>query len=52
MDGRQIGRLDSTIVPRMADKSAELIKYARHKWPIHRPRDYQTWKDENLCYLY
>ena len=48
-DGRQIVPLDSTIVPQMADKSAILIVHARHKWPINRPRDYQPWKDENLC---
>ena len=34
-DGRQIGPLDSIIVPRMADKSAELIVHARHEWPIN-----------------
>ena len=31
------------------DKSAELIVHARHEWPINWPRDYQPWKDENLC---
>ena len=46
MDGRQIGTHDSTIVPGMADKSTELIKYVKHEWPIKRPRDYQPWKDE------
>ena len=40
MDGRHIGPLDSTIVPRMANKSANLIVHARHEWPISRPRDY------------
>ena len=47
-DGRQIkiDQRDSTIVPRMADKSVELIKHARHEWPIKQPRDYQPWKDE------
>ena len=48
-DGRQIGPFDSTIVPQMADKSAKLIKHARHERPINRTRDYQPWKDENLC---
>ena len=46
MDGRQIGLYDTTIVPQMADKSAELIMHARHEWPIKRPQDYQPWKDE------
>ena len=49
MDGQQIGPLDSTIVPQMTDKLAELIKHARHEWPINRPQDYQPWKAENLC---
>ena len=40
LDGRQIGLLDSTIVPRMADKSVELIVHARHEWPINHNRDY------------
>ena len=40
-DGRQIGPLDSTIVARMADKSAELTVHAKHQWPINRPQDYQ-----------
>ena len=48
MDGRQIGPLDLTIMPQMADKSAELIVHARHEWPKNRPHDYQPWKDENL----
>ena len=48
-DGRKIGSLDSTIVPWMADKSPEQIVHARHGWPINRPRDYQPWKDKNLC---
>ena len=48
-DDRQIDPHDSTIVPWMADKSAELILHARHEWPINRLRDYQSWKDENLC---
>ena len=39
---------DSTIVPWMADKSAELIIHASHDWPINWPQDYQPWKDENL----
>ena len=46
MDSWQISSHDSTIVPRIADKSVELIIHARHKWPIKRPRDYQSWKDE------
>ena len=37
------------IVPRMANKSVELIVHARHEWSINRPRDHQPWKDENLC---
>ena len=41
-DGQQIGPLDLTIGPWMADKLAELIVYARHEWPINRSRDYQT----------
>ena len=49
MDGRQFGSFDLTILPRMADNSAELIIHATHKWPINRPRDYHPWKDENLC---
>ena len=36
MDGNQIDLHDSTIVPRMADKSTELIIYARHEWPINQ----------------
>ena len=49
MDGRQIGSLDSTIVPWMVDKSAELIVHARHEWPISWPREFKPWKYENLC---
>ena len=49
MDGRQIGPLHSTIVPRMVDKSAELTVHVWHEILINRPRDYQPWKDENLC---
>ena len=49
MDSRQISPYDSTFEPRMANKSAELIKHARHEWSINRPRDYQPMKDENLC---
>ena len=49
MDVRQISPLDSTIVPWMADKSAELMIHAKHERPINLPRDYKPWKDENLC---
>ena len=47
--GRQIGQLNLTIVPWMADKSTELIVHAKHEWPINRPQDYYPWKDEILC---
>ena len=46
MDVWQIGLYDTTIVPQMADKSAELIMHARHEWPIKRSQDYEPWKDE------
>ena len=49
VDGRHIGPLDLTILPRMVDKSVKLIAHARHEWKINRPRDYQPLKDENLC---
>ena len=48
-DGWQIDPLDSTIVPRMADKSAERMVHGTREWLINRPWDYQPWKDENLC---
>ena len=47
--GWQIGSLDSAIVPRIAVKSAELIKHAWHEWLINRPRTTNLGKDENLC---
>ena len=37
MSDRQNDSLDSIIVPRMADKSIELTKHARHEWPINQP---------------
>ena len=46
---QQIGPLHSTIMARLADKSAKLIVHARHGWPITRPRDNQPLKDKNLC---
>ena len=45
-DGWQIGPHDWTIAPWIADKSTELIIHARHEWPIKRPWDYQTLKDD------
>ena len=44
-----IGTLDSTIVPWIANKSACSIRLLWHASPKYRPRDYQPWKDENLC---
>ena len=49
MDDWQIGPLEPTIVPWMADKSAKLIVHARNEWLINRPRNYKPWKDENFC---
>ena len=49
MFGWQIGRLCSTIVAWLANKSAKLIVHVRRGWPINPPRDYQTLKDKNLC---
>ena len=49
MDGGQIVLHDSTIVPWMANKSAELITHAVHKWPIKRPRDFQPRKNQEHC---
>ena len=40
--------LDSTVVPRMAEKFVELIVHARYEWPINQSQGYQPWKDENL----
>ena len=34
----------------MANKSAKLIKHARHEWSINQPRDYQPLKEEILCF--
>ena len=48
-DGQQISQLDlTTIVAQMVDKLVELV-HAKHEWPINLPRNYQPWKDENLC---
>ena len=46
---RYIGSLDSTVLARSADKSAELIVLAKNGWPINRPWDYQPLKENNLC---
>ena len=37
MFGQYIDSLDSTIMAWLADKSTELIVYARHGWPINKP---------------
>ena len=46
LDGQQISLHDSTIVPQMVDKLAELIIHAKHEWSIKQPRNCQPLKDE------
>ena len=50
--GRQIGPHDSTIVPQMADKLAELIIHVRHDWSINGLGTTNIGKMKSNVYLY